>query len=135
MGGAAARNHRRATTAPAVFARHVGAPVVHAAHAGEFSCRFPLSPVTYRGHCEGGAQICDATGKVLDFKGRDDGDSYAMADVDAIRSSGALASDRFWLQRRGAVAASVWAYQNRHGRRVYDRLPMPEAAQSAAVVA
>jgi predicted amidohydrolase len=135
MGGAAKRNHRRATEAAAVFARHVGAPVVHAAHAGEFSCRFPLTPVTYRGHCEGGAQICDATGKVLDFKGRDDGDSFAIADVNAVRSAGVLASDRFWLQRRGTVAALVWAYQNRHGRRVYGRLPMPEASRTMAGVA
>ncbi len=133
MRGAEVRNQRRATRAPAVFARQVGAPVVHAAHAGEFSCPFPLTPVTYRGHCEGGAQICDATGTVLDFKGRDDGDTFAIADVDAVRSPGTPVSDRFWLQRRGAVAALVWAYQNPHGRRVYDRLPMPEAARALAV--
>jgi predicted amidohydrolase len=121
MGGAQVRNHARATGAPSVFARHVGAPVVHAAHAGEFTCAFPLTPVTYRGHCEGGAQVCDATGRVLDFKGRDAGDSFAIADVNAERSPGVPGSDRFWLQRRGAVAATVWSYQNRHGRRFYRR--------------
>ncbi len=130
MRGAEVRNHKRATRAPAVFARHVGAPVVHAAHAGEFSCPFPLTPVTYRGHCEGGAQICDATGTVLDFKGRDDGDTFAIADVDAIRSPGIAVGDRFWMQRRGAVAALAWAYQNRHGRRVYNRLPVPDVARA-----
>ena len=135
MKGAEARNHRRATTAPAAFARHVGAPVVHAAHAGEFSCAFPMTPVTYRGHCEGGAQICDATGKVLDFKAREDGDSFAIADVKAVRSPGAPVADRFWLQRRGAVAAMVWAYQNRHGRRVYDQLDRTAATRDPAVTA
>lgn len=133
MKRAEVRNHRRATTAPAVFARYVGAPVVHAAHAGEFACPFPWTPVTYRGHCEGGAQICDATGKVLDFKGRDDGDCFAIADVEAVRSPGAPARDRFWLQRRGVVAAMVWAYQNFQGRRVYDRLPVSDMSQAAAV--
>ncbi|KRE27764.1 nitrilase [Mycobacterium sp. Soil538] len=130
MGGAEARNHRRATTAPSVFARHVGAPVVHAAHAGEFTCPFPGTPVTYRGHCEGGAQICDANGTVLAFTGRDDGDGFAIADVDAVRSPGVPADDRFWLQPRGAVAAIVWAYQNRHGRRAYRRSGAGQAQQS-----
>ncbi|KAA0110799.1 carbon-nitrogen hydrolase family protein [Mycolicibacterium sp. P1-5] len=135
MGGAEVRNRRRATTAPATFARHVGAPVVHAAHAGAFTCRFPLLPVTYRGHCEGGAQICDAFGKVLDFKARADGDAFAIADVHAVRSPGSPVSDRFWLQRRGTVAALVWAYQNAHGRRVYNGLPIPEVARVSAVMA
>ena len=132
MKGAEVRNSRRATRAPAVFARQVGAPVVHAAHAGEFSCPFPLTPVTYRGHCEGGAQICDATGTVLDFKGREDGDTFAIADVVAVRSPGTAVTDRFWSQRRGAIAALVWAYQNPQGRRVYGRSVMPEAARAVA---
>lgn len=135
MAGAEVRNARRAITAPSVFARHVGAPVVHAAHAGEFSCRFPATPVTYRGHCEGGAQICDATGKVLAFRGRDEGDGVVVANVEAGRSPGVPASDKFWLQRRGAIAALVWAYQNVHGRRVYDRLPAPDLQQPVAVSA
>lgn len=125
MSGAERRNARRATTAPAVFARHVGAPVVHGAHAGEFTCPFPATPVTYRGHCEGGAQICDAEGNVLAFRGRDEGNGVVVADVEPTRSQGVPASDRFWLQRRGLVPALVWAYQNLHGRRVYDRLPAP----------
>lgn len=124
MSGAERRNARRATTAPAVFARHVGAPVVHAAHAGEFSCPFPATPITYRGHCEGGAQICDAQGEVLAFRGRDEGNGFVIADVEAGRSTGVPESGRFWLQRRGLVPALVWAYQNLHGRRVYDRLPV-----------
>lgn len=135
MKGVEMRNHRRATTAPQVFARHVGAPVVHAAHAGEFSCRFPLTPVTYRGHCEGGAQVCDATGQVLDFKDRDAGDSFAIADVTPVPRPSQPTGDRFWLQPRGAVPAAVWAYQNMHGRRFYRRLPTTAAAQQAGAIA
>lgn len=133
MKGAETRNARRATNAPAVFARHVGAPVVHAAHAGEFSCPFPATPVTYRGHCEGGAQICDSQGKVVAFRGRDEGDGVVVADVVAGRSEGVPTGDRFWLQRRGAVAAVVWAYQNVHGRRVYDRLQKLSGDESMQV--
>lgn len=133
MAGAEARNARRATTAPAVFAEYVGAPVAHAAHAGEFTCAFPATPLTYRGYCEGGAQICDATGKVLAFLGRDEGDGVVVADVEAGRSPGRPTKDRFWLQRRGGVAALTWAYQNVHGRRVYKQLPDRAADRSAAV--
>ncbi len=135
MAGAEVRNARRATTAPAVFARHVGAPVAHAAHAGELSCRFPATPLTYRGYCEGGAQICDATGQVLAFRGREEGNGMVVAEVDARRSPGVPASDRFWLRRRGTVAAMAWAYQNVHGRRVYDRLPASAPDQARTVSA
>ena len=134
LAGTEARNARRATAAPAVFARHLGAPVVHAAHAGRFSCRFPATPLTYRGHFEGGAQVCDATGKVLAFRGRDEGDGVAVADVETARAAGAPARRRFWLQRRGTFAALAWTYQNAHGRRVYDRLSAP-AAERVAVSA
>lgn len=121
MRGTEQRNARRATQAPSVFARHVGAPVVHAAHAGPLVCPFPATPITYRGYCEGGAQVCDADGKVLAFRGREDGEGIAVADVSPRRSQGAPAPDRFWFQRRGALAAAVWAYQGVHGRRAYQR--------------
>lgn len=117
-----------ATTAPPVFARHVGAPVIHGAHAGEFSCPFPATPLTYRGHCEGGAQVCDASGKVLAFRGRSEGNGAAIADVQTGRSPGVPVPDKFWFQDRGAIGAFGWAYQNAHGRRVYNRLPKPTPA-------
>ncbi len=99
--------------------RHVGAPVVHGAHAGPLSCRFPGTPLAYRGHCEGGAQICASDGTVLAFRGRDEGTGVVVADVEARRSPGVPVSDRFWLQARGAVASLARAYQNALGRRVY----------------
>lgn len=133
LAGAEIRNARRATQAPQVFARHVGAPVVHAAHAGPLSCRFPGTPLTYRGHFEGGAQVCDASGKVLAFRGRERGNSVAVADVETGRAAPAPTPGRFWLQRRGAVAAFAWAHQNRHGRRVYRRLSEPASREPVAV--
>jgi predicted amidohydrolase len=115
------RNNQRATEAPAVFARHVGAPVVHAAHAGMLECRFLGTPLPYRGHFEGGTQICDADGRVLAFRPWQDGEGVVVADVQTRRQAPVLASDRFWLQPRGAVAAAAWTYQNAVGRRFYDR--------------
>ncbi len=121
MRGVEPRNSQRATLAPSVFARHVGAPFAHGAHAGPVTCPFPATPITYRGHFEGGAQVCDAQGEVLAFRAREEGEGIAIADVTPGRTEGVAAGNGFWFQRRGAVAAAVWAYQGMHGRRAYRR--------------
>ncbi len=115
------RNVVRATAAPSVFAKAVGAPVVHAAHAGDVTCPFPATPITYRGHFEGGAQICAADGTVLAMRTREQGEGIAIADITPGRTPARAVPDKFWLQQRGALAAAVWAYQNVHGRRAYRR--------------
>lgn len=127
--GAERRNHARATAAPAAFARYVGAPVVHAAHAGRVECGFLGLPLRYRGRLEGGAQICDGRGRVLAYRDRDQGEGIVVADVALGRATPTYASDRFWLQRRGAVAAATWQFHNRVGRRVYARA---QASRTAA---
>ena len=121
LGGAEARNRARATRAPSVFARHVGAPLIHAAHAGSVSCRLLGTPLPYRGHYEGGAQICDATGRVLAFRDRDQGAGVVVADVVPGPAPAEATSNRFWLQRRGAIPAVFWTYQGVLGRRAYRR--------------
>lgn len=121
LGGAERRNQARATAAPATFARYVGAPVVHAAHAGRVECDFLGTPLRYRGRLEGGAQICDARGRVLAYRDRDQGAGVVVADVTPGRTTPTFASDRFWLQRRGAVATAAWHVHNAVGRRVYAR--------------
>ncbi|WP_110206191.1 carbon-nitrogen hydrolase family protein [Nocardioides daejeonensis] len=121
LSGVERRNLARANAAPAAFARHVGAPVVHAAHAGRVECDFLGTPFRYRGRLEGGTQVCDADGRVLAFRGRDDGAGIVTADVPLVRRPPTFASDRFWLQKRGAIAAAAWVYHNRVGRRFYER--------------
>jgi predicted amidohydrolase len=116
-----ARNSRRALAAPAVFARAVGAPVVHAAHAGVVNCPMPLVGFAYHGHYEGGAMVCTPDGRTVAFRGREEGPGVAVADVAFERLAPPPLPDRFWLQRRGALAAACWAYQNPAGRRDYRR--------------
>jgi hypothetical protein len=117
-----AANARQATTVAPTFARYVGAPVVHAAHCGELDCAMPWSPLRYVGHYEGGASIADAHGRLLARRGRGDGPGHAVADVEPGRVEPELPiPDRFWLHRRGAVAALTWAVQRAHGRRWYAR--------------
>lgn len=135
MAAAEKRNARRATSAPSVFASYAGSPVVHGAHAGAFSCRLPATPLTYRGHCEGGAQICDADGGILAYLDREAGDGMVVADVMTRRSPGRATDDSFWLQPRGAIAALAWTYQRAHGRRFYDRLRLEHQRRATGVSA
>ena len=120
---AEAANAANARRAPAAFGRYVGAPVVHAAICGEFSCPMPEFPAfTYRGHFQGGAQIADAAGTVLARRDRSEGSGYVIADVEARRSAPLEAiPDRFWLHRRGPIAAVSWNTQRLAGRRWYAR--------------
>jgi predicted amidohydrolase len=104
------------------FARLVGAPVIHAAHAGELDCPLPWTPFTYHGRFQGGAVIVDAHGRVLARRDRREGPGLALADVVPGRVAPPdEVPDRFWLHRRGAVGALLWSYQRAHGRRWYGR--------------
>lgn len=116
-----AANRRRAVAAAPLFAPLVGAPVVHGAQSGAFNCLWPGLPAIYHGHFEGGASITGGDGRVLAFRRREEGPGVAVADVATGRGAGASPPDRFWLHRRGAVAALAWAYQNPLGRRHYRR--------------
>jgi len=115
-------NSERAVRAPARFAEYVGAPVVHAAHAGRLNCPMPGLPAHYHGRYEGAALVADAHGRVLACRSADEGSGISVADVapGAVAPARAI-PDRFWLQRRGLVPALFWAYQNPLGRRQYRR--------------
>jgi predicted amidohydrolase len=118
-----AANAATAASAPAVFGRYVGAPVVHAANTGAFSCQLPeLPPLTYKARFQGGAQIADASGRVLARRDGREGSGYVIGEVDAQRSAPLQqVPDRFWLHRRGALSALVWNTQRVLGRRWYAR--------------
>lgn len=118
-----AANDALAARAPAVFGRYVGAPIVHGAISGPFEARMPEFPaLPYPGHFQGGAQIADASGRVLARRDRNQGSGYVVADVDARRSEPLEdIPDRFWLHRRGALSAMAWTTQKIVGRRWYAR--------------
>lgn len=135
-----AANSRRAIEASATFATYVGVPIVHAAHSGQVNCPLPWTAMSYHGHFEGGASVSDADGNVLAMRTRADGPGFAIADITPgpARTTRPL-PDRFWLQRRGAVASLLWAYQGVHGRRDYRRTggqrPLPPREHEDAAVA
>lgn len=131
-----ASNARTAALVAQSFAPLVGAPVIHAAHAGPLECPLPWTPLTYRGTFEGGAVICDAHGRVLARRERRDGPGVALADITPGRvAPGRPVPDRYWLHPRGPVATVFWHMQRAHGRRWYARhtrgRPALEASERA----
>jgi predicted amidohydrolase len=120
---AEAANAAAAAHAPSVFGRYVGAPVVHGAITGAFSCPMPELPaVTYRGRFEGGAQIADAHGRVLARREGSESSGYVIAEVQAQRTEPReQVPDRFWLHTRGTPAAIAWNTQRLLGQRWYAR--------------
>jgi len=112
------RNARNAVHSVTTMARLVGAPVVHGALCGPISCALLGTPFGYEGRYEGGAMICDADGRVLARRPATDGDGVVLAEiiVQGRRPSEAL-PNRYWLHRRGAVAAIGWTQQRRYGQR------------------
>lgn len=120
-------NEQAARHAAEVFARYVGAPVVHAAHAGPVDCTWPwMARLPYHGHFEGSTCITDAHGRVLGRRGWKEGEGLVVAEVEPGAVEPALAPPpRFWLHRRGAVACTAWAMQRAHGRRWYAKNVAP----------
>ncbi|OBI91831.1 carbon-nitrogen hydrolase family protein [Mycobacterium sp. 1245805.9] len=116
------RNAATARRAAQSFAGYIGAPVLHAAHAGALRCRMPWLPIDYSGRFEGGTMIVGGDGVVLASRDKDQGTGIVVADIDAGRyAPKALPPDGFWLHRRGALPAAAWNYQRLHGRRYYRR--------------
>lgn len=116
-------NAALALRAPSTFGPLVGAPVVHAAMAGDFSCYLPEMPaIPYNGHFEGGALIADATGTVLASRRQDEGAGFVVADIEIGRVTPQRpVPDRYWLHDRGPMAVYAWHAHRLHGRRWYRR--------------
>lgn len=116
-------NEQRARRAAATFATFVGAPVVHAGHAGSVTCSWPWIPgVPYNGHFEGATLVTDAHGRVLAERHWSEGEGVVVADIEPGRvRPDAEPPEQFWLHDCGAVGALAWTYQRAHGRRWYAR--------------
>jgi predicted amidohydrolase len=117
------RNHEIMADTPGRFARLVGAPFVHAAHVGDFSCGTPLAPgLSYDSFYLGEAQIVDAHGEILARRTRQEGEGILYADVIPGRiAPGEALADRYWIPEFPAVIRMAWSFQNAHGRRYYNR--------------
>ena len=115
-------NSATAHSAAASFAKYVGAPLLHAAHAGPLTCSMPWVPVQYEGHFESSTLITDAFGAIIAERRADEGEGIVLGEIEIGRRPPSLDSpDGFWLHSRGALAGATWHYQCWHGRRWYRR--------------
>jgi predicted amidohydrolase len=118
-------NGDRALQAPADFARLVGAPVVHAAHVGDFDCPLPGLPGRYRGRYEGGTGMWASDGSglaALPAVSAGPGTATGLiADVPVGRRMPPPAPSRYWLTPPGPVPTFAWHWQRAVGRPFYRR--------------
>lgn len=113
---------------PGRFARMLGVPVVHAAHAGDIAGDMPLMPgFPYKTHYLGETQIVDHNGSILARMTRDEGEGFITADIripEQKKPSEPIPSG-FWIPDLPVRYRLVWAVQNLHGRFYYRRKTQP----------
>lgn len=118
------RNRHILYDTPRRFAKMVGAPVVHASHAGNFVGKWPWMPwMPYESGYLGETQIVDGSGNILARLTREDGDGVILADITpgSVEPSEKI-PDRFWIPDLPWLFRFVWTYQNAHGRRYYQQM-------------
>jgi predicted amidohydrolase len=116
-----AANRTRALAAPACFARHVGAPIVHASHSGALACPMPgLWPLQYRGTFEPATGIWAADGTPLAVAHGPEA-QVVVADLPLLRATPLPPPDAYWLTPPGPLPRFAWHQQRWHGRRWYAR--------------
>jgi predicted amidohydrolase len=105
------------------FARLMGCPVIEASHVGRFRCPMPILRMPYVSEWQGLSTICDAKGKVLARRRRDEGAGVIVADIEpgSIGSTEPI-PDRFWLLEMDVFSELFgWRAMNWHGRRWYKK--------------
>ena len=113
---------------PSRFAKMLGVPVVHAAHAGNFVGEsWPDQGDTYSSHCLGEAQIVDGKGNVLARMSREEGEGVITADI----SFGSIADDpepipdRYWIAEFPETIYHRWESALKTGYEYYLSTTLP----------
>ncbi|OBI80639.1 carbon-nitrogen hydrolase family protein [Mycobacterium sp. 1245805.9] len=114
--------------APSRFARMLGVPVVHAAHAGRFVGRsWPDSDESYPSRYLGEAQIVDGNGRILARMSRDEGEGVITADVTLGPVSGEPdpVPDSCWIAEFPDAVYRQWEQDLDTGHRYYLSTTLP----------
>lgn len=106
---------------PARFARMLGVPVVHSAHAGTFEGEMPNTNFKYKSYYLGDAQIVDGSGKILARLKREEGEGIIIADIDLTKKWTPSESipNRFWIPDLPQELILSWEFLNKHGENYY----------------
>jgi predicted amidohydrolase len=113
---------------PSRFAKMLGVPVVHAAHAGRFVGQsWPDSDEIYPSSYLGEAQIVDGNGRILARMSREEGEGVITADV----TLGPLAEepdaipDSFWIPEFSEAVSRQWESALGTGHQYYLSTTLP----------
>jgi len=115
-------------TTPSRFARMLGVPVVHAAHAGNFVGQsWPDQGGTYRSHYLGEAQIVDGKGCVLARMSREEGKGVITADISfgSIADEPEAIPDRYWIAEFPEATYRRWKDALNTGHQYYLSTTLP----------
>jgi predicted amidohydrolase len=113
---------------PSRFARMLGVPLVHAAHAGDFVGQsWPDQGGTYASHYLGEAQIVDGKGLVLAHMSREEGEGVVTADVlfGSIADEPETIPDRFWIAEFPEETYRRWQSALKTGHEYYLSTTLP----------
>ncbi|MCU1330561.1 MAG: Nitrilase/cyanide hydratase and apolipoprotein N-acyltransferase, partial [Bryobacterales bacterium] len=115
---------------PGTFARMLGVPVIHAAHAGRFAGQdWPHVGVPYASHYLGEAQIVDGKGGILARMLRDEGEGVITADISfgRIAEEPAAIPDRYWIAEFSEELYREWESELKSGHEYYLSTTLPSA--------
>lgn len=107
---------------PIKFARMLGVPLIHAAHAGDFEGEMLGMPnVPYKSYYLGDTQIVDGSGKILAHLSREEGEGVIMAEIDLTQKWTPSESipDGFWIPKLPPQLLQTWQFQNKLGEDYY----------------
>ncbi len=127
------RNLQIMIQTPGRFARLLGVPVVHAAHAGEFDGRLPLFPgFPYRSYFLGETQIVDGAGNILARMKGEDGEGFVSAELNLLEKQEPTEGlpKGFWIPKLPRAFQLLWTIQNLHGRSYYRWRTLPHRKRS-----
>jgi N-carbamoylputrescine amidase len=128
------RNHlyRLIKDGPSRLSRMVGAPVIHASHAGDFEGRTPGNEdKPYRSRFLGETQIVDGTGMVTARMTYDDGEGFVLGDlvIGRVPPSEAI-PDTYWIEPLPSNAAHAWDVLGKMGSEYYKTTMKPLLLQT-----
>lgn len=117
--------------APSRLARMVGAPVIHASHAGDFEGLIPGDESrTYRSRYLGETQIVDGTGKVLSRMTYEEGEGIAFADLELGRVPPTEPiPETFWIEPLPSNALKAFETLASFGQNYYSTVVKPTLSQ------
>jgi predicted amidohydrolase len=113
---------------PSRFARMLGVPVVHAAHAGRFVGQsWPDTGESFPSHYLGEAQIVDGNGRILARMSREEGEGVITADVTLgpVAHAPDAVPDSFWIPDFSEEMSDQWKADLEIGHEYYLSTTLP----------